>query len=79
MKLASFARVSYLVQERQRLIDHMDHEFTIRFQCSAWEGLTDQDISNAVGPVVRSAINAELRRRIDVVEKELLELGMSIG
>lgn len=79
MKLASFARVSHLVQERQQLLDHMDHEIKLSFDCGPWEAVLDRAMIEALTPVIRPAINAELQRRIDVVETELLELGMSIG
>lgn len=79
MKLASFARVSHLVQERQRLLDHMDHEIKISFDCAPWAEVVDRAMIETLTPVIKPAINAELQRRVDIVETELLELGMSIG
>lgn len=79
MKLASFSRVSHLVQERQRLLDHMGHEVKISFECSPWDRVVDVDMIEMLNPLIKPAIKAELQRRIDIVETELLELGMSIG
>ena len=79
MKLASFARVSHLVQQRQQLLDHMEHEIRLSFNCAPWQEVVDRAMIEVLTPVIRPAINAELQRRIDIVETELLELGMSIG
>lgn len=79
MKLASFARVSHLVQERQLLLDHMDHDIKLSFDCAPWELVLDRAMVDALNPVIKPVIHAELQRRIDLVETELLELGMSIG
>ncbi|MFN3819934.1 hypothetical protein [Blastomonas sp.] len=78
MKLASFARVSHLVQKRQQLLDHMEHELQFGFHC-VWQEFVDSAMIDALNSVITPAIKAELQRRINVIETELLELGMSIG
>jgi hypothetical protein len=79
MKLASFARVAHLVGERERLLRCLDHEISISFKAEPWDQVVDRAMIEAVIPAIKPAINAELQRRIDIVETEMLELGMSIG
>ena len=78
MKLASFARVTHLVQERERLIACLSFDVSLSFKADPWEQIVDKAMIDAVTPAIRPAINAELNRRIGVVEAELIELGMSI-
>ncbi|MAF60218.1 MAG: hypothetical protein CL680_02010 [Blastomonas sp.] len=78
VKLASFARVTHLVQERERLLYALTRDVKIVFDADPWHQVVDQAMIDAVTPAIKPAITAELNRRIGVIDVELVELGMSI-
>lgn len=75
MKLASLARVSHLATMREQWLRALDEPVRLTVRDVVRGNVADDAMVAAITP----ALHAEIQRRIDIVETELLELGMSIG
>ena len=74
MKLASLSRVSHLASMRARWQRALDTRPDLRLHDLISGNVADEEMLEAIKP----ALQAELNRRIEVIDAELIELGMSI-
>lgn len=74
LKLASLSRVSHLASMRARWQRALDTRPDLRVQDLISGNVADDEMIEAIKP----ALQAELNRRIEVIDAELIELGMSI-
>lgn len=74
MKLASLARVSHLVTMREQWLRALAEPIDLRVRDMVRGNVADDTMVQAIKP----ALHAEIQRRINVIETELLELGISI-
>ena len=74
MKLESLARVSHLVAMREQWLRAMHYTPRLCLTENFSVNLADKTMVEAIVP----AIQTDLQRRIDVIDTELVELGMTI-
>ncbi len=74
VKLASLSRVSHLASMRARWQRALDTRPDLRVHDLISGNVADDEMIEAIKP----ALQAELNRRIEVIDAELIELGMSI-
>lgn len=74
LKLASLSRVSHLASMRARWQRALDTRPDLRVHDLISGNVADDEMIEAIKP----ALQAELNRRIEVIDAELIELGMSI-
>lgn len=74
MKLTSLSRVSHLASMRARWQRALDTPPDLRVHDMISGNVADEEMREAIKP----ALQAELNRRIEVIDAELIELGMSI-
>ncbi|MDK2759675.1 MAG: hypothetical protein KYX66_23425 [Blastomonas fulva] len=74
VKLASLSRVSHLAAMRDQWVRAMRGPIDLRISDLVRGNIADATMIDAITP----ALHAEIQRRIDVIDVELVELGMSI-